>query len=448
MPTQNARFIFRTYLVDPEKAEVSFFYDLFHNNVTHNFVETLIFPQPFPKADTASLASFLQSLFLMLGISYWKTYCPAEIIINGFSLTKEQAAFWNTVYTKGLGEFFYKNQIDFRGLIQFPYKENSEVKPLPVSPKKERALLPVGGGKDAIVAAELLKMQGKDFTPLLIYTGTKSTIAQEEVVTRIGKGSLLIKRTIDKKLLELNKKPGVLNGHVPMVGLHSFICLLSAYLYDYKYIILGNEESANHGNVMFHGEIVNHQWSKSLEFEELFQTYVKKYVSEDILYFSILRSFSEIKIAQLFSSYPQYFSSFVSCNKGYAMKEKGKTHWCGKCPKCAFVFALLAAYLPKQEVVTIFGKNLFADTTLLPLYKELLGIEAFKPFECVGTPSEMHLALLLAYEKKEWQDDAVMAFFEKEVLPTLPERKVLEEKLYKVHMHHIPEAFTDIITHI
>jgi hypothetical protein len=63
---------------------------------------------------------------------------------------------------------------------------------------------------------------------------------------------------------------------------------------------------------------------------------------------------------------------------------------------------MMRAFLPAETVNKIFWKNLFADAALLPLFKELLGIEGCKPFECVGTNEEMLIALKLASERGFW----------------------------------------------
>src|SRR5204862_4005846 len=104
------------------------------------------------------------------------------------------------------------------------------------------------------------------------------------------------------------------NGHVPFSTHMAFISLFTAMLYDYRYTIFANEESANYGSVTYLGREINHQWSKSLEFELLFQEYVKQFLTPDISYFSILRPFSEIAIAKRFVQYQQYFPVFSSCN--------------------------------------------------------------------------------------------------------------------------------------
>jgi hypothetical protein len=71
-----------------------------------------------------------------------------------------------------------------------------------------------------------------------------------------------------------------------------------AYLTNRKYIVLSNEGSANEPTVI--GTNINHQYSKTYEFECDFYQYTKKYFNIDIKYFSLLRPIKEIQIAYLF----------------------------------------------------------------------------------------------------------------------------------------------------
>src|SRR3989344_8851463 len=91
------------------------------------FTETLQFPLVGELETRREAIAALQMLHLIGGASYWKTCCPKEMRIEEYELTKDQAEFWNTVYTKGMGEFFYRNDIDFRGLVNFPRSEGLEV---------------------------------------------------------------------------------------------------------------------------------------------------------------------------------------------------------------------------------------------------------------------------------------------------------------------------------
>ena len=46
-----------------------------------------------------------------------------------------------------------------------------------------------------------------------------------------------------------------------------------------------------------------------------------------------------------------------------------------------------------EELVKIYGENLFEKENLLHELKELTGLTPVKPFECVGTTEEVNLAL-------------------------------------------------------
>jgi len=409
---KDARFLFKGHEDDLGKGEILFHFAIESEKKTIDFTEKIYFPPVTTQIPPALLKSILNNLMLILGISYWKTYCPKEIVIESNFLTKEMANFWNIVYIKGLGEFFYKNKIDFRGLVKFPYVVNVQEKAITFA-RKGRALLGLGGGKDSIVTAELLKSQNKDFD--LFTVGT--SIIQEGVAKIIGKKPILIKRELDPKLFELNKKTGVYNGHIPVSVIYAMLGIMAGAFYDYKSFVVGNEKSANYGNVEYLGEIINHQWSKSEEFEALFNNYVRKFITSDITYSSPLRGMSELEVVREFVRYPKYFKVFSSCNANFKispstlLRTNPKRIWCGKCAKCLFVFICLSAFLSKEKVLNIFGKNLFEDGNLLPLFEELIGVRNFKPFECVGTPEEVKTALEKISEKGEFNNSFLMRHF-------------------------------------
>ena len=121
---------------------------------------------------------------------------------------------------------------------------------------------------------------------------------------------IVAKRTLDKRMLELNKQ-GFLNGHTPFSAMAAFSCILTGYLYGLPYAALSNESSANESTVA--GSTVNHQYSKSFKFEEDFTAYERKYIGSGVLYFSLLRPWSEYQIAREFAKHPKYHKIFRSC---------------------------------------------------------------------------------------------------------------------------------------
>ncbi|OGK62335.1 hypothetical protein A2334_02060 [Candidatus Roizmanbacteria bacterium RIFOXYB2_FULL_38_10] len=427
-------FSFDTYSISDDRK--SLYFDYSHILPDGNkipFKEKVIFPYAISTSISSVLLNqILISLHLAIGISYWKLYCPSHIQIRGYQLDSFQAHFWNTVYTKGLGEFFFKNKINFHGLIDFPYSEkivitNDVVSTgfIPVN-NKQNYLLGIGGGKDSIVALEMLKQAKKDTTGFILYHKNEDIKIKKEVLGVMGINSLIVEREIDKKLFELNKSHKVYNGHVPITAIYSFVGILLALIMGYSFVIIPNGKSSNIGNLCYLGEIINHQWSKSEEFEDLLRKYLDHSSLGRIAYSSILRHMNELEITKEFIKHKKYFNVFSSCNKNFRIYKTHKTiannkelRWCGKCPKCAFVFTMLSAYLSGGEVEDIFKKNLYKDPSLIILYKDLLGVGDLKPFDCVGTPDEVRTAFYMAYKRNEYKDDVIMNMFIKEVLPNM-----------------------------
>lgn len=217
---------------------------------------------------------------------------------------------------------------------------------------------------------------------------------------------------------------------------------------------MSNEKSANEGNTTRDGKEINHQRSKSYQFESDISHYIQKYISPDLKYFSLLRGMYEINIAKHFAKHSQYFESFSSCNNNFKIIETHKTtqeRRCGLCPKCAFVYTILRPFLSDEDTHKIFHQELYTHKDLLPLYKELLGIEGIKPFECVGTNEEVMYAMYLYYEqiKNDSQIPPIMEFFKNEVLPTLSPDILtnLQQKLFTLYTQetHLPKKFLTLL---
>lgn len=389
-------FEFVSYDFKPAQRRVYFNYKInFISGKPLMFTETIILPRIPKVVPQALLRNLLSSLHLVLGLSYYKLYCPKRVI-HPYKLTPEQANFFTMVYRKGLGEFYYLNKLDPSDSPVFASDTKAKAESIKY-PRQKRALVGIGGGKDSIVVAQLMKRAGQRFSSFVMETEKGSPIINE-TIRALGVDKLTIKRKLDPKIFQV--MPEAYNGHIPFSAVLAFVGLLSAVLYDYNEVVVGNEYSSNFGNIKYKGQEINHQWSKSLEFEKLFQDYCNKFITSDVYYYSLLRPYYEIRIAEMFAKHKKYHYLFSSCNLNFKVnKERQKVLWCGECPKCAFVFALLSAYLSKKEVIGIFGKNLYSDKSLLPLYKDLIGAGEMKPFECVGTFEEIKLAMYLASSK-------------------------------------------------
>ena len=342
-------------------------------------------------------------------VSYWKCYCPPIVRVACGTLDDNQIAFWKKIYFNGLGEFFYTNGIsatmgDFMEIENrelknekwLPHPDNSQLSTLNSQLSTLNYLVPIGGGKDSVVTLELLTAQDNVHVTPLIMNPRGATIGCVEAARYGMDDVLVIHRSIDPLLLQLNSQ-GCLNGHTPFSAMLAFYTLLAAQLSGHRRIALSNENSANESTVV--GTAVNHQYSKGLEFENDFRQYVAEHLSTGIEYFSFLRPLSELQIAMLFSRFEKYFNIFRSCNAG-----SRQDVWCGKCAKCLFAYIILSPFIAPARINSIFGKAMLDDMELKPYFDQLIGQAETKPFECVGTIGEVNTALALTLHR--WYGDS------------------------------------------
>jgi len=425
-------FTFESQTVKRENGNLSLAFD-FNLDERYHFRPTLEIPAgPFFDWDSIPEEQ-LQTLAFQIGmtelVSYWKIACPKRVVVKPFALTESQKAFWKKLYYNGLGEFLYLNSITVSEEdlmeIESPRLPMSFLRRMCEGMEsmgswfKEQTLVPVGGGKDSVVTLECLRNE-MPVIPLIV-NPRGATLKCVKTAGYKENEFIVINRTLDPNMLQLNAE-GYLNGHTPFSALLAFISILVAFGSRSKYIALSNENSANESTVP--GTNINHQYSKSIEFESDFRNYVAENLNKEVQYFSFLRPLSELQIAKLFSQCEAYHPVFRSCNAG------SKTDsWCGKCPKCLFTWIILSPFLSKEKLVAIFGKDLMADESLRPIYEELNGTAAVKPFECVGTVEEVR-ACINAVSK----------------VPEPLEGPTVEEILSRFNTHHfLPEKFEQIL---
>lgn len=324
-------------------------------------------------------------------ISYWKCTCSPTIRINKHQLTSSQQGWWRRLYWKGLGEFFYHNgiQADIDNFLDFEFlPRTSYVHEMKYERIQEsnRVIVPIGGGKDSVVTLEQLR-QERDIVPFIINPRGATLDCAKIAGFPQTDDLVILNREIDARLLELNSI-GYLNGHTPFSAMLAFYTLLVSYATNTRDIALSNESSANEPTIP--NTEINHQYSKSFEFEQDFQLYVRLNLNDAAHYYSHLRRYRELDIAKFFSQYPPYFPVFKSCNAG-----SKENKWCCQCAKCLFAYIILAPYLDDATLISIFGEDLLDKPSLITYFDELTGIAENKPFECVGTIDEVNQALTM-----------------------------------------------------
>jgi hypothetical protein len=404
-------FTFGTYKIDVKRSVVTFTYRVeFKFGIAKTFTDRLFFkdvvPELWEKIPKNVLEPTLQALLLMLGINYWPIFRTSNMRIEGFTLTRAQAQFWDSLYLNGLAEFFFTQKINFHNLIAFPYDTSAAA----LAPTRfnllARALLLNGAGKDSILSAEILKASGTPFD----FFAFAPTPAHKRIAKLVGANTISVTRRQDPLIGWL------MTSAYPSVSTFTFIATLLAELLGYNSIIFSNERSSDFGNLNYLGLEVNHQWCKSSAAEKMINNYIQSYITPDISTRSLLRKYSELEIVRRFVHYPKYLYDVTSCNAyfwepRFVQLLSRTNYWCKRCPKCIFLFACFSAFLPKKELVNIFGADLYTRKRLLSSFRRILGIEGFKPLDCVGEPEEMILAMHYASSRKEYAGEPAMQLF-------------------------------------
>ncbi len=396
---QYPEFIFHTIRANYQQDRLHISY-LFEIKGLGTFEPRWEIPCEQPDMEDGTLWRLLNALGMAELVSYWKITCSPTVRLP-MPMTKEQADWWKQLYFGGLGEFFYRNGIetDFAHFMTIECGEDTAS--YTDAPRKScnGKLIPVGGGKDSIVTLNLLKDCLSDAYAYQI--NHRDSSEQAALLAGIPKVRILEpKRTLDPFMLECNKR-GFLNGHTPFSAIVAFSSVLTAYLHGLHEVILSNESSASESTVS--EAEVNHQYSKSYQFERDFFAYERDYLRCGVRYYSLLRPLTEFQIARYFAACDtKYHEIFRSCNVGAKADA-----WCGHCAKCLFVSVILSPFLPLAEIARLLGALMFELPEMEPVLQELCGALPNKPFECVGSRKEVNLALCLAIARAEQNGEAL-----------------------------------------
>jgi hypothetical protein len=267
-------------------------------------------------------------------------------------------------------------------------------------------------------------------------------------VDKIGRTPLYVRRTLDAEMIRLGKEPGYLNGHVPSTAINSMVAALTALLFWYSRIILSNERSASEGNVVHDGREVNHQHSKSLEFERLIADVLNDATGGALTYFSLLRPYSEARIAALFARETRFDHVFSSCNRNFKLSGHDGPLWCGECPKCHFTFLLMASRMDYERMMGIFGHNFLDVPDNERSFRELTGLAGQKPWECVGEIEEAAACLYILTQHPDWEDAAIVRALRDDLIAQYGRPRLsaaLNDLFIDSSDHHIPAAIAERI---
>ena len=384
------------------------------------------------EAERERVDGLLALLHWVAGVSYFKTALPPKVSCETGDPPPAAAALLEALYSEGLAELAYTNEL--RTLPRPAFARPSQLgggdrQSAPENVRLAsgahgsrtadaplgRVLVPVGGGKDSVVALEIVRRAGQELA--LFSLGDAPPIARTVAVAELPR--LLARRTLDPDLPALNAA-GALNGHVPITAIVSCVALLTAALNGFDAVAMANERSASAGNVVWDGVEVNHQFSKGLRAEQLLRAALAESAA-GLQLFSVLRPASELAIARAFARMERYHAAFTSCNAIFRLDPALRAaSWCCECPKCRFVFLALAPFSEPGRLRAIFGRDLLDEGGQFEGFALLTATGGHKPFECVGEEQESVAAIRLLAQDERWREQRVVARLAAEVLPQFP----------------------------
>ena len=480
-PARGRVFRYEGFLADAEQGLLTCRYSLDGREFTERI--TLA---PGPRWNTPAARAAARLVFLLAGVSYYKTAAPPIIDLGTTALTDAERAFLRDFYLQGLGEYAYKNALDLSDLRihgpatellaaatslapgtvpasaapsappdlgALPHPGTSPASTTPsasqapgIDDRFARALVPFGGGIDSIVTVEGVRKVAADVALFVVSRPGDRFGAIEGPAAVSGLPVVRAGREIDPQLLR-SAELGFRNGHVPVTGVISAIAVLAAVLDDRDVVVMSNEWSASVPTLEYRGEPVNHQYSKSAAFEAAFRDTLSADPAGLPGYFSALRDRTELWVGEKFAALTEYHATFRSCNKAFIIDPARRLdHWCGVCDKCAFIDLILAPFMSPAQLRAVFaagggGGEPLDNPDLAPKFRALLG-SGTKPFECVGEVNECRAAVVLAARRPDRADNALLAELAAEIdgRPDAPAQAEIEAMRRPVGASFVPAA--------
>ncbi|MGQ0678736.1 MAG: hypothetical protein ACT4OM_03600 [Actinomycetota bacterium] len=405
----------------------------------------LLDDQPFTETVTLSqgrgwngpaAAEAARLVFLLSGVSYYKAGAPPLLELGSTPIREAERELLAEFYRAGLAEFAYRNGIELRLELAGGAPAG---RPAPFTPIPQTPLIPFGGGMDSIVTVEMVRKLPVNPRLFIASSGQAGYPGLEEAAAVSGLPVVRALRELDPAILAPDALR--LNGHVPVTGILSSIAVLAAVSTGSSEVVMSNEQSASVPTLVIEGQPINHQFSKSARFENLFRRALQGAFQSPPEYFSLLRSAGTPWIAERFASLRQYHQSFRSCNRAFHIDPAlRRPQWCGKCDKCCFVDLILAAFMERSRLEEIFsGAEPLADPALIEQFATLLGVSGqIKPFECVGDVDECRTALQLATRRPDRQDCPIIGELVRRIEASGGDRAAADRTRQPVGPNNIP----------
>jgi len=330
---------------------------------------------------------------------------PSEIDVGPYAdlVTDAFWDLWETMFRNVWGMWRYENDLpDYRLPRPSVPASPSADAPIEVGDGRAKLLMLCGGGKDSLVSMKLLERAGIDYETFVYSHSTygrgqfQHDLIDGLVATcaprRTHRG-WVVDDALDAPIARVYPELG--NGRIVAAETVSsyWTALPVALHHGFTEVALGVSRSTEEHNLVWErtGEEINYLWGMSAEAERLLHDYVRRVLVSNATMFHLLRPIYDINVFALLNEDLHAVPNAHSCAQ--------QKPWCCRCAKCLYVWMNYVAWLPAETVAACFTVNLFNIRENRTILRKMLGLESYKPTDCVGTVSEARLAFAMCRAK-------------------------------------------------
>ena len=314
-------------------------------------------------------------------------------------------AFWElfeTVFHNVWAVWRYENDLPEYRIPAPTLAPESPPDPATIDPGEVSMLMLCGGGKDSLSSMKLLERGDITYDAFVYAHSTygRGTMQHELIdglletcePTRVHRG-WVIDDGQDAPVVQVYPELELHRMIAAETVSSNWTALPVALAHGYTEVALGITHSTDEHNLTWDrtGEDVNYLWGMSATAEQLIHDYIREHIIENVQVFHILRPIYDVNVFTLLNRDLASVPATHSCAQ---LKP-----WCCRCAKCIYVWMNYVAWLPEETVAATFDKNLFEIEANRLMLRKMLGLESYKPTDCVGTVSEARLAFLMCRRK-------------------------------------------------
>jgi 7-cyano-7-deazaguanine synthase in queuosine biosynthesis len=249
----------------------------------------------------------------------------------------------------------------------------------------KRVVLGFSGGKDSIVSLFALLKAGHDVYPVLMNEGDRTWQDIRGWVPKLRRYQLrpMVAYLSTGRRNRLQQSYGDWHYSSYQLGWVVAILALCAAQIGAGLICLGIEASADNSFTTFRGKRVNHQYQKTTRHLKMLERFYQRVLNPGLRIGSPIADATDTEVLKvLLEQVPESLREFSSC---------GGSNWrskhCGRCDKCAFVYALLSGSARGRRLAArLFRHDLLDD---VELYRPWIDARFRLPQACVGSRREV-----------------------------------------------------------